>query len=102
VDHCVARNIPTATYLHGSDPSVLSALDQDVKVCPPTYASFESDEMLRDSIRTFIAHLEEAGVETMAHEEEGMFHDFPILMPCAAASRGVYHQIGEFISIHLP
>ena len=38
----------------------------------------------------------------MAHEEEGMFHDFPILMPCAAASRGVYHQIGEFISIHLP
>ena len=97
-------NIPTAAYLHGRDPtsSVLSGLDQDVKGWPPTFVYFGSDEMLRDSIRTFIAHLEEAEVETVAHEEEGMFHVFPILMPWAEASHRVYHQIGEFVSTHLP
>jgi monoterpene epsilon-lactone hydrolase len=96
-------NIPTAAYLHGRDPSsgVLSGLAQDVSGWPPTFVSFGGDEMFRDSIRDFVVHLERAGVETQAHEESGMFHVFPILMPWADASRRTYRAVGEFVSAHL-
>ena len=57
--------------------------------------------MFRDAIRRFVTHLEEAGVDTVASEEPGMFHVFPILMPWADASRRVYRAVGEFVDRHL-
>ncbi len=96
-------NIPTAPYLRGRDPGSgsVSAVDQDVSGWPPTFVSFGGDEMFRDSIRRFVAHLEAAGVDTVASEEPGMFHVFPILMPWAEASRRVYRAVGEFVTAHV-
>ena len=97
-------NIPTSSYLHGrsaGDGSV-SAIDQDVSEWPSTFVSFGSDEMFRDAIRVFVAHLESSGVDTSALEEPGMFHVFPILMPWADASRRTYRAVGEFVAAHLP
>jgi hypothetical protein len=36
--------------------------------------------MFRDPIRRFVEHVDASGVETVALEEPGMFHVFPILM----------------------
>ncbi len=97
-------NIPTAAYLHGRDPAsgAVSALETDVTGWPPTFVSFGGDEMFRDAIRAFVEKLEAAGVETAAHEEPGMFHVFPILMPWAEGSRRTYDSVGTFVSAHLP
>ncbi len=96
-------NIPTAPYLHGRDPGSgsVSAIDQDVIGWPPTFVSFGTDEMFRDSVRRFVAKLEAAGVETVASEEPGMFHVFPILMPWAEASRRVYRGVADFVGARL-
>ena len=97
-------NIPTSSYLHGrsaGDGSV-SAIDQDVSGWPPTFISFGTDEMFRDAIRVFVAHLETSGVDTTALEEPGMFHVFPILMPWADSSRKTYRAVGAFVAAHLP
>jgi len=97
-------NIPTTAYLHGRDPgsAALSGVNQNVAGWPPTFVSFGSDEMFRDAIRIFVAHLEGAGVPTTAMEEPGMFHVFPILMPWAEGSRRTYRAVGEFVRAHLP
>jgi monoterpene epsilon-lactone hydrolase len=97
-------NIPTSAYLHGRDPGseAVSAVDQDVAGWPPTFVSFGGDEMFRDSIAKFVDHLEEAGVDTVALEEPGMFHVFPILMPWAEGSRRTYRAVGEFVRARLP
>jgi acetyl esterase/lipase len=58
--------------------------------------------MFRDSIRRFVHNLDEAGVDTVAIEEPGMFHVFPILMPWAEASRRAYRAVGSFVRDHLP
>jgi acetyl esterase/lipase len=96
-------NIPTSPYLHGREPDAgsVSAVDQDVTGWPPTFVSYGGDEMFRDSIRRFVAHLEKAGVDVVASEEPGMFHVFPILMPWAEASRQVYRAVGAFVTSHL-
>ncbi len=97
-------NIPTSPYLQGrsaGDGSV-SAIDQDVSGWPPTFISFGGDEMFRDAIRVLVSHLDSSGVDTVAHEEPGMFHVFPILMPWADASRRTYRAVGEFVAAHLP
>jgi epsilon-lactone hydrolase len=96
-------NIPTAAYLHGRDPGSgsVSAVDQDVSHWPPTFVSFGGDEMFRDSIRRFVDNLEGAGIETVASEEPGMFHVFPILMPWADASRRVYRGVADFVAARL-
>jgi acetyl esterase/lipase len=97
-------NIPTTPYLHGRDPgsAPVSGVNQDVAGWPPTFVSFGSDEMFRDAIRIFVAHLQGSGVPTTAIEEPGMFHVYPILMPWAEGSRRVYRAVGEFVRAHLP
>ncbi len=97
-------NIPTSAYLHGHDPRAasLSGIDQDVSHWPPTFVSFGGDEMFRDPIREFVGHLKSAGIDTVALEEPGMFHVFPILMPWAEGSRRAYREVGEFVRSHLP
>jgi len=97
-------NIPTSSYLHGRNPAEqsVSAVDQDVSGWPPTFVSFGGDEMFRDSIRRFVHNLDEAGVDTVAIEEPGMFHVFPILMPWAEASRRAFRAVGAFVRDHLP
>ena len=80
----------------------MSAVDQDVSGWPPTFVIFGDDEMFRDPIRDFVAHLTKSGVDTMAVEEPGMFHVFPILMPWADASRRAYRAVGAFVDRHLP
>jgi acetyl esterase/lipase len=97
-------NVPTSPYLHGRDPGspVVSGVSQDVSGWPPTFVSFGSDEIFRDAIRLFVAHLDAAGVDTTALEEPGMFHVFPILMPWAEGSRRAYRAVGEFVRTHLP
>jgi monoterpene epsilon-lactone hydrolase len=96
-------NIPTAAYLHGRDPgdASVSAVDQEVDSWPPVLVAYGADEMFRDPIREFVAHLEAAGVETVVLEEPGMFHVFPILMPWAEASRRVFRAVAEFVADRL-
>jgi len=91
-------NIPTASYLHGFDASsgYVSAVDADLDGFPPTAVSWGGDEMFRDPIRRFVERLEKAGVDTHAHEVPGMFHVFPILMPWAEASHGIYDHVARF------
>jgi len=97
-------NIPTSAYLHGVSPAAeaVSAVSQDPSGWPPTFISFGSDEMFRDPIREFVDHLENVGVDTLAIEEPGMFHVFPILMPWAEGSRRAFRAVGEFVRAHLP
>ena len=97
-------NIPTAAYLHGLDPDSgsVSAVDQDVsrlaaRPSSPSGAT-RCSATPSDGSST---HLEEAGVDTVASEEPGMFHVFPILMPWADASRRVYRAVGEFVDRRL-
>jgi hypothetical protein len=58
--------------------------------------------MFRDPIRRFVQQIARSGVDTIAIEEPGMFHVFPILMPWADASRRVYRAVGDFVRKHLP
>jgi monoterpene epsilon-lactone hydrolase len=92
-------NIPTAPYLHGESAtsSEVSEILADVSEWPPTLVAWGSDEMFRDAIRILVEHLEKAQVPTVAIEEPGMFHVFPILMPWAAASRRVGAAVGDFV-----
>ncbi len=92
-------NIPTASYLHGTDASsgYVSAVDADLDGFPPTSISWGGDEMFRDPIRRFVERLEKAGVDTHAHEVPGMFHVFQILMPWAEASREIYDHVAKFV-----
>jgi monoterpene epsilon-lactone hydrolase len=92
-------NIPTSSYLGGvspNDPGV-SLLTQELTCWPATFISYGSDEIFRDSIRLFVARLDEAGVRHEAHEVPDMFHVFPFLLPWAQESRRVYHEVGRFI-----
>ena len=93
-------NIPVRPYLHGLEPhdERVSLADADLRRFPPTLIAFGGDEMFRDPIRRFVERLKRAGVDTMAIEEPGMFHVFPILMPWAAASGRVYRAVGAFVS----
>ena len=43
-----------------------------------------------------------AGIDTETHEEEGMFHVFPIVMPWAEAAKRVFAAVDDFVSTHLP
>jgi len=92
-------NIPVRPYLHGLEPrdERVSVADADVRGFPPTFVAFGGDEMFRDPIRRFAQRLERSGVDTLAIEEPGMFHVFPILMPWADASRRVYRAVGAFV-----
>src|SRR5262249_24201296 len=75
--------IPTEAYLHGHDPhdGLVSAIFADVDGFPPTLVAFGDEEMFRDPIRTFVAHLRKASVDVECIEEPDMFHMYPILMP---------------------
>jgi len=97
-------NIPTAAYLHGVDPAspLVSAISQDLAGWPPTFVSIGGDEMFRDGIRTFSFHLDEAHVDAEVHEEPGMFHVYPILMPWSDAGRRTTAAAGEFVRRRLP
>ncbi len=92
-------NIPTASYLHGVDPSsaYVSPVSADLEGFPATCMCWGAEEMFRDPIRRFAGRLRQAGVPTHAHEAPGMFHVFPILMPWAEASREVYQHVGRFV-----
>ena len=56
---------PPTAYLQGRDAgsAPVSGVNQDVSGWPPTFVCFGSDEMFRDAIRLFVAHLEGAGVD---------------------------------------
>jgi epsilon-lactone hydrolase len=92
-------NIPTASYLHGFDPTMpsVSPLTADLSAFPPTCVSWGGDEMFRDPIRRYVRRLEDAGVATDALEYEGMFHVFQMLMPWADDSRDVFRRVRAFI-----
>jgi acetyl esterase/lipase len=97
-------NIPTTAYLDGVDPSspLVSATGQDLDGWPPTFVSIGGDEMFRDAIRRFSFHLDEADVDAEVHEEPGMFHVYPILMPWSDAGRRTVAAAGEFVRHRLP
>ena len=88
-------NIPTASYLHGLDPSAegLAALSSDLSGLPPTLVSWGRDEIFRDPIRRYVDRLRDFGVETDTIECAGMFHVFQIVMPCSGSSHDVYKRI---------
>jgi acetyl esterase/lipase len=97
-------NVPTSAYLHGVDPAspLVSAVTQDLAGWPPTFVCVGGDEMFRDGIRKFSAHLEEADVDAEVHEEPGMFHVYPILMPWSDAGRRTIAAAGTFVRSRLP
>jgi epsilon-lactone hydrolase len=90
-------NIPTASYLHGLDPTTVSPLSADLSKFPPTCVTWGGDEMFRDPIRRYVQRLRDAGVPTDAREFDGMFHVFQILMPWADDSREVFRHVRRFI-----
>ena len=83
-------NIPTNSYLHGLDPRDVAVSGSDVTAWPPTFIVYGGDEIFRDPIRELVDRLRAAGVPTDAHEQPGMFHVFPVLVPWAASSRATY------------
>ncbi len=97
-------NIPTTAYLHGVDPSspLVSAVSQDLSGWPSTFVSIGGDEIFRDAIRHFSFHLDEADVDAEIHEEPGMFHVYPILMPWSDAGRRTVVAAGNFVRHRLP
>lgn len=97
-------NIPTAAYLHGVDPreGLVSAVDADLSGFPPTFVCWGEREMFRDPIRRYVARLAAAGVPHVGHEEAGMFHVFPILMPWSGPSRRVHQAIDRLVHEHVP
>jgi epsilon-lactone hydrolase len=92
-------NIPTSSYLHGFDASsrTVSPVNADLMGFPPTFVAWGGDEMFRDPIRRYAQRLHVAGVPTHAHEFDGMFHVFEILMPWAEVSREVFRHLRDFI-----
>jgi epsilon-lactone hydrolase len=92
-------NIPTASYLHGTDASdeAVSPLTADLSDFPPTCVTWGGDEMFRDPIRRYVQRLWAAGVHTEAQEYEGMFHVFQILMPWADDSRDAFALVRRFV-----
>jgi acetyl esterase/lipase len=92
-------NIPTAAYLHGADASStsVSPLTADLSGFPPTFVAWGGDEMFRDPIRRYVGRLRAAGVATEAHEYDGLFHVFPMLMPWLDESRDVFRRMRGFI-----
>ncbi len=92
-------NIPTTAYLHGTDASSqpVAPLRANLAEFPPTCVTWGGDEMFRDPIRRYVQRLREDGVPTEAHEFDGMFHVFPILMPWAEDSRDVFRLVRSFI-----
>ena len=96
-------NIPVTSYLHGVQPNDarVSAAFADPEWFPPTFVAFGADEMFRDGILTFTEHLDGARIDTETHEEEGMFHVFPILMPWAGPAKRVFASMDAFVTTHL-
>ncbi len=96
-------NIPVTSYLHGVQPNDarVSATFADPAWFPPTFVAFGSDEMFRDGIEAFTEHLDAAGIATEAHEEEGMFHVFPIVMPWSGPAKEVFSAMDDFVSVHV-
>ena len=92
-------NIPTASYLHGTDASSrsVSPLTADLGGFPPTCVFWGGYEMFRDSIRRYVQRLRAAGVPTEAQEYDEMFHVFPILMPWLEDSHDVFRRLRGFI-----
>jgi acetyl esterase/lipase len=92
-------NIPRSAYRHGGDPrgGIVSAVDADLSGFPPTFVSWGGDEMFRDAIRRYVARLDRAEVVRVAHEEPGMYHVFPIVVPWAQSSRRVHEAVGAFV-----
>lgn len=95
-------NIPVTPYLHGVEPADgrVSASRADVSGYPPTIVAFGDREMFRDGIRRFVAHLDAAGVPVESHEEQGMYHVYPILMPWADAARRTFEAVDAFVDRH--
>ncbi|HSZ36761.1 MAG TPA: alpha/beta hydrolase [Acidimicrobiales bacterium] len=93
-------NIPTAAYLHGADATSrsISPLTADLSGFPPTCVSWGGSEMFRDPIRRYVERLRAAGVATEAHEYDGMFHVFPILMPWLEDSHDVFRNLKSFVN----
>ena len=91
-------NIPTNSYLHGLDPRDVAVSGSDVTAWPPTFIAYGGDEIFRDPIRELVDRLRAAGVPTDAHEQPGMFHVFPVLVPWAASSRATYARAGAFVA----
>lgn len=91
-------NIPSGAYLRGVEPddARVTAVNADLSSYPPTFVSWGGDEMFRDPIRRFAERLGAEGVPVHAHEAEGMFHVFQILMPWADDSRDVYREVALF------
>jgi epsilon-lactone hydrolase len=93
-------NIPTASYLHGTDASsqTVSPVNADLIGFPPTFVAWGGDETFRDPIRRYVQRLQAAGVRTDAHEFEGMFHVFEILMPWDDDSQATFEHMRRFVS----
>lgn len=97
-------NIPTTAYLRGLDPTdgAVDPIDADVSAWPPVFVVWGTEEMLRDQIRDFAAHLRASDVAVTAVEAEGMFHVFPILMPGSPEARDALAALTEFTGRVLP
>ena len=96
-------NIPVTSYLHGVDPddARVSVVYGDADGMPPTFVAYGGDEMFRDGIRELVDALRADDIEVEAHEEAGMFHVYPIVMPWAGASRRTFERLDAFVDRHV-
>jgi len=91
-------NVPTSAYLHGVDPSspLVSASSQDLEDGRRRSCASAATRC-SGRIRKFTSHLDEADVDAEVHEEPGMFHVYPILMPWSDAGRRTIEAAGTFV-----
>lgn len=96
-------NIPVTSYLQGVEPddARVSAVFADPGSYPPTFVAMGSDEMFRDGIAAFAEHLDSAGAAIELHEEDSMFHVFPIVMPWAESAKRVFDAMDSFVEAHV-
>jgi monoterpene epsilon-lactone hydrolase len=95
--------IPSTAYLQGVDPGerCVSAIEHEIGRWPPTFVSFGAHEMFRDSIRLLVRRLDDADIDTIAIEEPGMFHVFPILLPWTLAAQRTLDAVQDFTATAL-
>ena len=94
----VPWNLPTSAYRHGEDAGHIyfEQHQADLSAFPPTFVSWGADEVFRDPIRLFVQQLGTSRVAYEAHESEGMFHAFQIVLPWAEETRTVFRDLARF------
>jgi monoterpene epsilon-lactone hydrolase len=102
-DYLPANKIPHAVAMvvgdaDPTDPRV-SVVNADLSGLPPLLVFAGGNEVLLDSITTFVEKAQAAGVEVDYVIEPHMYHDWLTVLPGGVASMLTMERIAEFVSL---